>query len=167
MKLLNMKFTYMLAVIIFIPLTASVAKPSAQNTDSLRNEARFDSSKIKSPTGALIRSLVFPGLGQWYNGKKLKAVAVFLGETGLLANAIYLNQKLVKSKTEYEREYYINNRNLSVWWLIGVMLYSAADAYVDAHLSDFDESPDLSTFKIEPFWADHIIGFKAKLHFSF
>ena len=48
--------------------------------------------KTKNPTGAMIRSLVFPGLGQWYNNKKFKALIVFGAETGLLANAIYLNQ---------------------------------------------------------------------------
>ncbi|OQX83315.1 hypothetical protein B6D60_10645 [candidate division KSB1 bacterium 4484_87] len=119
------------------------AKMVSEKEDSLKTD-------IKSPRGALVRSLLFPGLGQWYNGKKLKAVVMFLGQTGLAANAVYLNQQLVKSKTDYEREFYINNRNISVWWLVGVTLFSIADAYVDAQLSDFDESPDLSHLQIQP-----------------
>ena len=106
--------------------------------------------KKKSPTGAMIRSLIFPGLGQWYNNKKIKAFLVFCAQSGLLANSIYLNQKYVTSSTEFERNFYINNRNLSVWWLVGTTLFSMADAFVDAHLADFDESPDLSNLIIHP-----------------
>ncbi|NOZ62271.1 MAG: hypothetical protein GXO74_11365 [Calditrichaeota bacterium] len=124
--------------------SVQIKKPqSSEKTDTLK-------LAVKSPTGAFVRSLIFPGLGQWYNGKKLKAVVIFFGQTGLAANAIYLNQQLVKSHTDNEREFYINNRNLSVWWLIGVTLFSMADAYVDAQMSDFDESLDLSHFQIQP-----------------
>ena len=111
-----------------------------------------DSVKLtaKTPNGAMIRSLIFPGLGQWYNNKKFKAVVFFCAETGLLANAIYLNQQLVKSTDVGYKNYYIENRNISVWWLVGVTLFSMADAFVDAHLADFDESPDLSLLRINP-----------------
>ncbi len=97
-----------------------------------------------SPRGAMLRSLFIPGWGQWYNGKRLKALVFFCGEWGLLANSIYLNQKYQASTTDYEREFYIENRNLSTWWLVGSVLYAMLDAYVDAHLATFDESPDLS-----------------------
>ncbi|MBC8181230.1 hypothetical protein H8E88_08900 [candidate division KSB1 bacterium] len=123
--------------------------------------------KIKNPTGAMIRSLVFPGLGQWYNNKKFKALIVFCAETGLLANAIYLNQQLVKSTEDWERNFYIENRNISVWWLIGVTLLSLTDAYVDAHLADFDESPILSSIKFQPIVATRDVGFEVSLCFNF
>ena len=105
---------------------------------------------FKSPNGAMMRSMVFPGWGQWYNNKKFKALIAFCAETGLLVNAISLNQQLVKSSDFYEREFYINNRNVSVWWLVGVTLFSMADAFVDAHLASFDESPDLSSIRFKP-----------------
>lgn len=124
--------------------------------------AEEDSVKMttKTPNGAMIRSAIFPGWGQWYNKKKFKAVVVFCAETGLLANAIYLNQQLVKSSEYYEREFYINNRNISVWWLVGVTLFSMADAFVDAHLADFDESPILSFVKITPILSHRNSGLK-------
>ncbi len=149
---------FTLVILFFWGQTNSTGWCQQAKSDTVRQaqekpNEKTDSAKanIKSPTGAMLRSLIFPGLGQWYNGKKLKAVVVFLGQTGLLANSIYLNQQLVKSHTDYEREFYINNRNLSVWWLVGVTLFSMADAYVDAQLSDFDESPDLSQIQIQPF----------------
>lgn len=106
-------------------------------------------TKSKSPKKAMICSLVFPGLGQLYNGKKLKALVIFGTECGLLVNSITLNQKYHQSKTQAEKDFYFENRNLSTWWFAGVILFSVLDAYVDAQLSDFDESPDLG-FQLLP-----------------
>jgi hypothetical protein len=99
---------------------------------------------VKSPTGAMIRSAFCPGWGQWYNQQYFKAILVFGVEAGLVVNSIYLNQKAVKSQTLSEQEFYQSNRSLSLWWLFGVYLLNILDAYVDAHLWNFDTSPDLS-----------------------
>ena len=98
---------------------------------------------LKSPTGAMLRALAVPGWGQWYNGKKFKAVVVAGGEIGLVADAIIQNQLAVKATTEVDRLFYRDNRSLAIWWLAAVILYSMADAYVDAHLHGFDESTNL------------------------
>lgn len=45
-----------------------------------------------------------------------------------------------KNKKNYYRRY----RDLSAFCFVGVYLLSVIDAYVDAHLSEFDISPDLS-----------------------
>ena len=57
------------------------------NKDSVKTSA-------KSPTGAMIRSMVFPGLGQLYNKKYFKAILIFGVETGLIANSMYLNKNI-------------------------------------------------------------------------
>ncbi len=121
-----------------------------RSTDSPSDDDTLKTA-AKSPTGAMIRSLLIPGWGQFYNKKYFKAVLVFGAEVGLLANSIYLNQQYKASRTIAEREFYINNRNLSNWWLVGTILFSMADAFVDAHLSNFDESPDLSSNILLPF----------------
>lgn len=54
-------------------------------------------------------------------------------------------QNLFKRRKDYYRRY----RDLSVFCLIGVYALSVIDAYVDASLSEFDISKDLS-LKIEP-----------------
>jgi hypothetical protein len=100
--------------------------------------------KKKSPTGAMVRSLLIPGWGQFYNGKYLKAIAVFAIETGIVANAIYLDRLANESTTEEEKAYYLDQRNARYWWLLLAKLLSMLDAYVDAQLADFDESPSLS-----------------------
>jgi len=100
--------------------------------------------KLKSPVKAMIYSALIPGLGQLYNGKKFKALVIFSAECGLIANSIYLNQQYKKSVFDYDKEFYLNNRNLSTWYLVGAVLFSVLDAFVDAHLYHFDESEDLS-----------------------
>ncbi len=101
-------------------------------------------SRVRSPKGAFWRALLFPGWGQWYNGKKVKAVLVFTAEAGLIANGIYWNQKVQSATNKYDRAFYENNRNLSNWWLLFTIFMGVSDAYVDAQLSDFDVSPNLS-----------------------
>ena len=139
--------------------------PGVLNTGIMQEFDKNDTTKFttKSPTGAMIRSLVFPGWGQFYNKKYFKAILVCGVEIGLIANSIYLNQKYLKSETDNEREFYINNRNISNWWLVGVILISMADAYVDAHLHNFDESPDLSALNISPIVCDNYVGIQLSI----
>lgn len=54
-------------------------------------------------------------------------------------------QNLFKKRKDFYRRY----RDLSVFCLIGVYALSVIDAYVDASLSEFDISKDLS-MKLEP-----------------
>ena len=103
-----------------------------------------DASTIKSPTGAMLRSLAVPGWGQFYNEKPLKGVVIAGGEIGLIANAILQNQWAQNATTPAAKAFHRDNRGLSLWWLAGVMLYSVVDAYVDAHLYDFDSSTSLA-----------------------
>ena len=137
------------------------------HAESIFNNDDTVKTSVKSPTGAMIRSLIVPGWGQFYNKKYFKAVLAFGVETGLLTNSIYLNQQYVASDTDGEREFYINNRNLSNWCLVGVILLSMADAFVDAHLSDFDENSDLSLIGIMPFGIGNHIGIKLSVRINF
>ena len=106
-----------------------------------------DSVKVeitKSPRGAMLRSLIVPGWGQFYNGKWFKGILIGGTEIGLVANAVIQNQYAVQAETELEKEFYRENRSLSIWWLGAAILYSITDAFVDAHLYNFDDSPNLS-----------------------
>lgn len=100
--------------------------------------------KTKSPKGAMIRSLIIPGWGQFYNGKWFKGLVIGGTEIGLITNAVIQNQMAVKAVDQLEKEFYQENRSLSIWWLGAAVLYSITDAFVDAHLYDFDDSPELS-----------------------
>ncbi len=122
----------------------------------------------KSPTGAMLRSMAVPGLGQWYNQKRFKAVIVAGVEIGLIVDAVVQNQLAAQATISYDREFYRNNRSLAIWWLGAAILYSMADAYVDAHLFDFDERPELTLAPVllpgSP-GADPVMAFSLALHF--
>jgi len=98
----------------------------------------------KSPKGAFIRSVAFPGLGQWYNGQKIKAFLAFSVEGFLIGLSIYYNRKAKRSEEGSQlQELWTDRRNSTYWFLLAAALLSGVDAYIDAHLYDFDTGPDL------------------------
>ena len=103
--------------------------------------------KSHSPSGAMWRSLAFPGWGQLYNGKYLKAAIIAGGEFSLIYGIWIQEQRRKDAKKagdDYAANFYRDDRQRLTWWLTGLILYSMADAYVDAHLLDFDIDKDLS-----------------------
>lgn len=125
----------------FLGINSSLAQENPiriLNADSVKVE-----KQLPSPKGAMIRSVIFPGWGQWYNGKKFKSVLVFLTEVGIVGASVYWNDRANNADYELDRSIYLDNRNLAYWYLGGAILLSMADAYVDAHLAGFDVSPEL------------------------
>lgn len=124
----------------------------------------------KSPTGALWRSFVLPGWGQLYVESYWKAPVFFLG-AGTLAyfsfwnNSRYQNDQQIYDNTKQidptnkskldsldrYKEYYRNNRDQCIFYIGLTYILAAVDAYVGAHLYDFDVSEKLS-MRIEPYY---------------
>ena len=63
-------------------------------------------------------------------------------------NARY-NEEQLKNTIKKRKDMFRRYRDLSIFAFIGVYLISIIDAYVDAELSNFDITPDLS-MKVEP-----------------
>jgi len=101
-----------------------------------------------SPAGAAIRSLLFPGWGQIYARQPLKAV-IYGGIQQGFMYGVYHEHKLhqyYKSIGDASRaDFYENNRNRMGWYLTAALILSVMDAYVDAHLYNFDVSKNLSS----------------------
>ncbi len=108
----------------------------------------------KSPFGALVRSVVFPGGGQFYNKKTLKGSIVFAAESGFLVAAIVEWKRRDQHQRNFERlppsspnkawefelyGYYRDMRNTHLWCVAGIVFFSMLDAYVDAHLYNFEK----------------------------
>jgi hypothetical protein len=124
-----------------IPAAAvSAPAPSAGAAPSGRTVP--EKAMTKSPRGALIRSAVLPGWGQWYNGAKWKTGLVAAAGIGLGADIAIQNRRAADSISDEEREFYVNNRNLAFWWVAGLYALTLADAYVDAQLWHFDTGPE-------------------------
>jgi hypothetical protein len=108
----------------------------------------------KSPTAAVLFSIL-PGGGQIYNEQYIKSAA-FIGAAGYFAfqavryHMLFLDKADevdalpasdstgVRLRLRGERELYRDNRDNNVAYYLGVTLLSMIDAYVGAHLFDFD-----------------------------
>lgn len=134
-----------------------------------------DSSGIKSdqrsPLAAVLLSMVIPGGGQVYNGSYWK-VPIIIGVQAFFVSQWISNNKLYQSYrsqfadslaagppynlSSYQRQYnlsalqgtrdgYRDQRDSYAWYIAGAYLLSMLDAYVDAELSGFDVSPNLTS----------------------
>ena len=90
---------------------------------------------FKSPRTAVICSAIFPGIGQLYNGKWVKASV--LG--GLEVYTLYRTYSFHQDYQETADKNYQINRNKHSWYSAGIYLYAMLDAYVDAHLTRLPE----------------------------
>jgi hypothetical protein len=154
-------------------------KAEAAMLKPLEGEGYFDSTalaelalarKRRSPTGAMWRSFAVPGWGQIYNGERWKAGGIIAAQAGTLYMAVdnyltarrYLREAREATDDKVKREKlsrhndYIVETEFWGWLFVGIMTFSMMDAYVDAHLADWDVS-DLpadkeaqSRFQLEP-----------------
>ena len=74
-------------------------------------------------------------------------------------NATY-NEEQLKNTLKRRKDMFRRYRDLSIFAFIGVYLISIIDAYVDAELSNFDITPDLS-MKVEPTVIDNNNQFRS------
>lgn len=109
----------------------------------------------KSPLGAVLRSAVIPGWGQFYNESYWK-VPIVWGITGwLVYGYIYSNNFYQDYKSDYIfsptadnlrfRNFYRDQRDLFAIYIGIAYLLNLIDAYVDAHLFDFTVEENYQT----------------------
>ena len=120
------------------------------NTDSLLNVLDYSHSPLK----ATLYALVLPGLGQAYNKKYWKMPIVWAGLGGM-AYAISFNTKKYQQATydfaedpndqnQYALKYWRRYVELSYIGLVFVYAFQLLDAYVDAHLQNWNVNENLS-----------------------
>lgn len=138
-------------VVVFFALVSSsdvAVWAQAAAADSSQRETTFQvlaAKPKKNPNAAVLRSLLVPGWGQYYNGKKWKAALVCAAELGEIGTAIYWHRESKRVHDDRYQLIYEDYRNTAYWFLAGTIILSMLDAYVDAQLADFDESPELDT----------------------
>ena len=154
-------------------LTLFAGKVDSLVVDSLKSDTNMTVVKPKepvvkkfrmrkSPTTAVLLSAVLPGAGQFYNESYWK-VPIIGGLVGYFGYEYFRNNNLYKdyrddyaaSQTEINpegdftlktlREFYRDQRDDFVWYFLIVYVINMVDAYVDAHLFDFDVSEDKFT----------------------
>jgi hypothetical protein len=155
---LSAKTIIKLIILIFL-LHLSAESTSAQVQPLDSNNVKIDTSKFvmkKSAWGAVIRSAVIPGFGQFYNESywKIPVVWGFLGWFAYqwnTSNNSYINYRDLYNGSINQnstgnssylslREFYKDQRDLFAVFFGLAYLLNLIDAYVDAHLFDFDVS---------------------------
>ncbi|NIM19120.1 MAG: hypothetical protein GTO51_01920 [Candidatus Latescibacteria bacterium] len=119
----------------------------------------------KSPRVAMFCSMAVPGLGQLYNGRRIKTM-LMVGLSGFYMSQIWLKHKQANRREKirdqfieirdqfpkFSPEWLVQNRQVGfhqsyvdfykeqtkdfAWWSGAVWLIGVLDAYVDAHLHD-------------------------------
>lgn len=147
-----------LKILILFFLVKAIAFPQ---TDTLKS----GNMKVKSPTKAMLMSAVLPGLGQFYNQSYWK-IPIIYGLAGYFVYEFKQNDEKYKHYQElfvqsvkvsggdyrYKRlrDFYRDQRDLFVIYLSILYLANIIDAYVDAHLYNFDVGENLS-IQVLPF----------------
>lgn len=145
-----------------------------KDTSSSFADTTKTGNKIKNPKLAIALSSVVPGAGQVYNGKFWKAPIFYAGfytsyyffnqfnisynvyrnDILLVQNSTTGNVITISGETDInvlEDRYNEYRRKRDLAFLGGVLVWglNIIDAYIDAELSNFDVSEDLS-FRIKP-----------------
>lgn len=141
----------------------------ARNRDTVKTDSNMTIAKQKeplkkfrmrkSPTLAVLLSAALPGAGQFYNESYWK-IPVIGGLIGYFGYEYFRLNNLFKDyRDDYSasqtpenpngnislktlREFYRGQRDDFVWYFVIVYVVNMVDAYVDAHLFDFDVSDE-------------------------
>ena len=141
--------------------TTIVASPfSADSVTTSVDKPKF--RPTKSPWLAVGLSAALPGAGQVYNENYWK-VPVIAGLAGYwIYEWVKLNNRYKDYRDQYDqslvavpptgiprlgqiRDFYHDERDKFAWYLGALYFVNLVDAYVGAHLYDFDVSPDLTS----------------------
>lgn len=118
---------------------------------------------VKKPLNAVLYSAFIPGGGQIYNGKYIKAGIVVGVQSYLIGSAVYHHDKRSDyarradqaiSSTEIaamesKRNEYRDLERNDYWWIGITAVLSIADAFVDAHLYDFEAQKEKVRLRFE------------------
>jgi hypothetical protein len=126
-------------------------KAVLQKMGSHEVEGRTEWERRKNPKVAMLCHTVLPGLGQTYNGRRLK-VGLMVGFASYYYGTTWLNYKKWKA-AEAERDtyapgsdqyefqnglasFYKEEARTFLWWSGAVWLIGLIDSWIDAHLYD-------------------------------
>ena len=142
-----------LALVLLVLLAWAVPARAQAPADTIPGESHRPWHE--QPTWIMARSAVVPGWGQFKNGRPVKA-GLAIGLEGVIGYKLVDAWKDVDAasqreddalahgdeaaaaaaRADYEEAY--NRRATAAWFLAGAVILSMVDAYVDAHLIQFD-----------------------------
>jgi hypothetical protein len=122
---------------------SSPAVRELRDSRTLRSENFFS-----SPTGTLLKSVAFPGWGQWSNGKKQKAAIYFGIESYWITKALIWRHR-ARVADDFAEYTHAQDRRNFFYWLTGITVFvSMFDAYADRYLLTLERTRNMP----EEFW---------------
>ena len=119
------------ASLLLVLLVGRPAYATEVETDSTRTDT------LPSAHGALLRSAVLPGWGQFYNGRPIKGLFFGAASATALTAVVVEHRRIRAAPTPEEHQNRIARRNSRLLYCALSVALAAIDAYVDAHLADF------------------------------
>ncbi|HMN47731.1 MAG TPA: DUF5683 domain-containing protein [Ignavibacteriaceae bacterium] len=147
MKSLIKNITKILVTVVLINIPLIAQQDTTAAADTINNSTN-NFVMQKSPWGAVLRSAIIPGWGQIYNESYWK-VPIVWGITGWLVyvwvdnNNLYKDNRTLFLQTgddRYKRfrDFYRDQRDQFAIYIVLTYFLNLVDAYVDAHLFDFN-----------------------------
>lgn len=150
---LSIKITVKSLILIIIFSSALYSQQDTAITEKTVEDTAFIMQK--SPWLAVLQSAVVPGLGQIYNESYIKAPIIWGTIAALAYGWIYNHDLYQDNRTLYLettnenyrrlRNFYRDQRDLFTIYIGLVYLLNLVDAYVDAHLYDFNVEENFLT----------------------
>ena len=153
--LIQMRFLLITVSLLLFGLHAGFAQETEKEADieqAAPEIAAAESERLVSPIGAMVRSAVFPGWGQFYGRGYIRGSLTLLGISGSVVGALLADASFRSRYTEYatfvslypndevgvyEKYEYANQRyKLRTFFMyagIGIWVYSLIDSYVGAN----------------------------------
>ncbi len=129
------------ASLLLILLAGQPACATEVEADSTRTDS------LPSAHGALLRSAILPGWGQFYNGRPVKGLLFGAASATALTAVVVEHRRIRSAPTPEEHQDRTARRNSRLLYFALSVALAAIDAYVDAHLADFGDVP--SGFSVE------------------
>ncbi len=105
---------------------------------------------FSSPTGTLLKSVAFPGWGQWSNGKRQKA-AIYCGIESYWITKALIWRHRARTADDLAEFAHARDRRNYFYWLTGITVFvSMFDAYADRYLLTMERTRNMP----DEFWGD-------------
>lgn len=140
------------SVVIVFVITTSLASQQNVVADTTISSGEKTFQMQKSPWGAVARSAIIPGFGQFYN-EDYWHIPVIWGLLGWFGSQWILNNNNYKTyrddyidtgnnNDKFKRDFYRDQRDQFTIYIAITYLLNLVDAYVGAHLFDFSVEED-------------------------
>jgi len=143
-----------ISLLLLILSSAGFAQTEQDSTGNVQTNEDSVFVMQKSPWGAVLRSVIIPGFGQFYNESYWK-IPVVWGVIGYFAYVwidqnnsykkyrdLYVQSDYLNDNYKEYRDFYRDQRDEFAIYIGLTYFLQLVDAFVDAHLFDFNVTPD-------------------------